>query len=150
MNSTKITINVNSSSKSLIKQANELITIATIDRIRKRVNCFNSRTDVINFETALYSIRSMLDIIITENINDDELMRLCLTEFQMRVEEIDKILRKSRKERPKPRLTNRDKELLSEILDLCEQIYGKSINGQMGSEIFPYLLEAKGKEKYVE
>lgn len=131
-----------SESKSITAISNQLssiITQGTIDKISNMLKNANSEMDAVLCSELLIQTRNML-----EDLKRRKLIRgsieanLIIEEIKIRLIEMDRLIEKTRKNRPMPNLSDEDRRVCEEIKNLCKGLFG---NVKL-TNVVPMLMEA--------
>ena len=125
----------------LDNQFSNLITQKVIRKASEKIQLYNGETDAILFSEGLNQIKSMLLELKKYRYDPNDIRRtMILEEFQYRWKEIDQIIKKARKGRPKPPLTKTDVQTAKSIRREMETLFGN--NALLTEGTISFLLEA--------
>ena len=129
----------------LDNQVSNLITQRVIHKAKAIIQVYNGKSDAILLSEGLYQIKNMfIELKETEFDQDDIRWKMMFEELQYRWKEIDYIIAKARKERPKPVLTKSDVQNIESIRGAMDELFGKK-DALPTKNILPFLLEAARK-----
>ncbi|MBR3294488.1 MAG: hypothetical protein IKI69_08740 [Oscillospiraceae bacterium] len=128
----------------LENQFSNLITQRVIQKASAIIQMYNGETDAILLSESLCQVKSMLHELKKTQYDPNDIRKtIILEEFQRRWMEIDYIISKARKGRPKPILTRTDAQNAESIRRDMNALFGN--NTLPTEKILPFLLGAAKK-----